>query len=169
MPKRPIDDTPDACYHTGIRVLGYRWHARRELERKLADKGFSPENVAAALVRVEREGWIDDHRFATTFVRGHLRKGIGPSRIERELWAAGVDEETARAAIAETATEWDEAATLARLGKRKALGLARRYGAEWHSDEDARKKFFAQLLNQGYEYAAIAAALEKIIAETKES
>ena len=66
----PIDD----AYEKALKLLVLREHTRSELERKLEDKGYAGLSVQAALDRLEREGSLDDRRFAEVFIRSRLKK-----------------------------------------------------------------------------------------------
>lgn len=94
-----------ACFY-----LGRRDYSRKELQDKLLKKygKVVDEMVEEILDFLEEKGWQSDERFEEVFVRSKIRKGIGPSRIKRELKLKGVDlkenkqiEETDFSAIAE--------------------------------------------------------------------
>jgi regulatory protein len=152
----PADE--QVCYETGLRSLTARWHGRKELRSKLARKGFVPGVVETVLVRLEEEGWIDDHRFAVAFAGSRLRKHIGPARVVRELRQRGIDESVASSAIAEAAVDSEDPEEHLGILCRKKLRLLRaRPGAE---PEEVRKKLISFLLNQGYDYGEASAVVE---------
>lgn len=68
--KNPVDD----AYDKALKLLVLREHTRSELERKLKDKGYAGLAVQAALDRLEKEGSLDDRRFAEVFIRSRLKK-----------------------------------------------------------------------------------------------
>ena len=83
------------------RLLGHRARSRLELERRLLQKGHTPQAVAQAVERLQADGHIDDARFARSYVADKRKlSGWGSERIRRGLAALGVD-----GAIAEEALE----------------------------------------------------------------
>lgn len=68
--KNPVDD----AYEKALKLLVLREHTRSELERKLKDKGYAGLSVQEALDRLEKEGSLDDRRFAEVFIRSRLKK-----------------------------------------------------------------------------------------------
>ena len=54
----------ETAYRRVIRLLARRDHARAELLRKLAERGVPAAQAEWAVARAEREGYLDDARFA---------------------------------------------------------------------------------------------------------
>jgi len=93
-----------------IELLTRREHSRRELIRKLADRGVAPEEADAAVATLSRQGWQDDARYAAALARTRAQGGYGPLRIRAELRLQGVDEATIQAALDACEVGWGEAA-----------------------------------------------------------
>jgi regulatory protein len=82
--------------------MARRPHFQRELAAKLLARGFSPDEVDAALSRVTGEGLFDDHQNALNLASGSMRrKGFGPRRIRVDLEGKGVDSETVSSVLEE--------------------------------------------------------------------
>ena len=122
----------------GARLVGRRSHARAELERRLARR----EGEAAARSAADRLaelGAVDDERHAAEVAQTRLRSGWGPGRIEHDLLAAGVAEQTVREAIDALAEDdVDAAARLALDGRQGAAGWQRLAARGF--DEDAAER-----------------------------
>jgi regulatory protein len=151
----------EAAYVVAVRLLNYRFRSEEELRRKLRDKEFASEVIEVTIERLRRQGWIDDARFAVQYARSLLRKRKGRRRIAMELRELGVDDEVARGAIAEAGEEHPEEAAVDALLAKKASSFERKLGPEWLEDEMARKKLAAYLFSQGYDAAAVFAALDR--------
>src|SRR5258706_9961428 len=80
------------AYTAALRILRYRFNSEAELRRKLRAKKYEKDEIDAAIERLHKEKWLDDERFAASFVRTRSAKRVGPLRIRRELGAAGVEE-----------------------------------------------------------------------------
>ena len=93
-----------------MRLLARREHSRRELERKLAERGYSEDPIAAALDALAQAGLQSDPRFAAAWVRQRAERGYGPRRILVELSERGIDPSTAQIALDEEAPDFDEIA-----------------------------------------------------------
>lgn len=148
----------DACRAAALRLLNLRWRGERELEKRLAQRGFLPEVIGPVLARLREEKWLDDSRFATELARGRMRSGHGRARIGRELEAKGVDPKLVPGAIAAADAETDERMQLSRVCARKIAQFASRHGDAWVAGADGRKKIVRFLLNRGYEFGAASSA-----------
>jgi SOS response regulatory protein OraA/RecX len=146
-------DSSDAneCYDVALRLLAVRAHSRLQLARKLGQRGFEREAVDATIERLVSEKWLDESRFAEELVRTQIRKQHGHRRIERELEAAGVDRRTSTAAVQASEEAAPESERLEAACRKKLDSLSARYGTEYFTEEDGRKKLAAFLLKQGYD------------------
>jgi len=71
-------------------MLARRGHFRAELERKLADKGHDGEEIAAALERLSRLGYLDDAALARREAeRLRAARGLGRAAVGAELRRKG--------------------------------------------------------------------------------
>ena len=157
-----VVDPAAAAYVVALRLLNYRFRSEGELRRRLHEKEFSSEVIDGTIEKLRREGWIDDARFAAHYALSLLRKRKGRRRIEAELREFGVDQAVARQAIAEAGEEHPEEEAIDGLLAKKAASLERRLGSEFLDDEAGRKKLAAYLFSQGYDAAAVFAAIDRL-------
>lgn len=134
-----------------LALLVRREHSRKELARKLGERGIGQEAAAAAVDRLTREGWQSDARFAEMLVRTRVAHGQGPVRIRAELATHGLDSETIESAMGTFDGDW----------RQVALDLARRrFGLELTSADMARQRKMADFLyRRGFDADAIRVAL----------
>lgn len=149
-------------YLAALRILEYRFNSEAELRRKLRSKKFEKEDIDETIARLHREKWLDDARFAGAFVRTRANKRLGPRRILRELHAAGVNESTAKDAVAANIDEERERESLWELGRKRARVLVRRHGEAYLATAEGRNKLAGYLLKQGYDAALVTEALKEI-------
>ncbi|MFO7581187.1 regulatory protein RecX [Guyparkeria sp.] len=95
------------CEKRAVGLLARREHSRLELARKLADRGFSSDEVEAVLDRLAEEGWQSDRRYAESLIRARAARRYGPERIASELVQRGVDEGTASEAFEAEPRDWE--------------------------------------------------------------
>ena len=89
------------CYDKAVQLLGSRPHFRRELQAKLAKRGFSEEEIVEALRRLAEQGYLDDTKTAAGFVEHRLeRNAEGRLRLKAELEKRGAAPEAVEAALA---------------------------------------------------------------------
>lgn len=97
------------------------------------------------LIRLELNGFLDDERFAKSFVRGKFRqKRWGINKIKNELKLKGIDEKLIQLALQEIENE-EYNKTIANLAEKKWLSL---------KDDNLlkrRDKVAKYLLSKGYE------------------
>ena len=107
-PPRAATSAPWACWPCELA-------SRRELERRLLQAGFEPDEVADVLERLERVGLIDDEAFARQVAEHALGvKRSGRRAVVSSLMAAGVAPDLIEATLADAGDEEDRAEALAR-------------------------------------------------------
>lgn len=75
--------------NAAMNLLARREHSLTELQRKLARR-FDRHELDAALTKLSDENLQCDQRFAQSFTRERMLRGIGPLRVEAELRQRGV-------------------------------------------------------------------------------
>ena len=99
-PARPL--TPEEGLARRERYCAYQDRCLREVRAKLQQYSLSPSQQQAILTRLTEEGFVDQARFAQSFVRGkHRLKQWGRLRIERELRARDIPEALIASALEE--------------------------------------------------------------------
>ena len=93
-------------------MISARPLSKRELTRRLVQKGSEADDAGAAAEYLEEIGALDDAAYAAMLVRHYSAQGCGPARIRDELYRRGVPRELWDAAL-ETAPDAQE--TLARV------------------------------------------------------
>jgi regulatory protein len=94
------DDAKWRVRQAALHLLSYRPRAEQELRRRLRSKGFPHALVEWCLRLLEEQGLIDDHAFASAFVRSRIRlRPRGRFRLAQELRQKGVSAEVAEQAI----------------------------------------------------------------------
>lgn len=151
------------CYNAALRILNFRFNSVAELRRKLRAKKFDEDEIETTLARLREEKWLDDERFANSFVRTRATKRVGRLRILRELSEAGVSSTAAAAAIAEHLNPERERSELEALCRRKLESLRRRRGDEYVASDEGRAKLMASLARSGFETSAVIDVVEKAL------
>lgn len=127
-----------------LRQLAIAPRTKAQLADILARRGV-PEEVAAGLLdRFEEVDLVDDEEFARMWVRSrHAGRGLSRRALAHELHRRGVEDETARGALAEIGPE--EELTAARELVRCRL-------AHRHGDDPPRRarRLAAMLARKGY-------------------
>lgn len=133
--------------------LGYRARSRKEVERKLASKGFEPEVVAETLATLARAGLLDDAEFSRSWVRARTgSRPLGPARIAGELRQKGVDRELIAEALA-TVDADGELAMAIEAGRAKAEQL------RGEDPRTARRKLGQTLARRGFSWEVCSRAV----------
>lgn len=147
MPRAP-------CWNKALDLLARRSHFRRELEAKLASRGYGEEEVSETLERLAERGWLDDRKTARELVSQRLERGpVGRARLLAELGRKGVDAELAKEVVADLVPDDDRQA---------ARQAARVWLARHPSDLSAQPAALARHLERkGFSRRAIFTALEE--------
>ena len=132
-----------------LRLLEKRQMSRRELIKKLVEKGEEEASAEYAADLMERVGAINDREYAGAVARHYKRMGYGAGRVRQELLKRGIDRELWAEAI-------DEAPE--NSGKLDAL-LERKLRNADFSDRKEVKKATDMLLRRGFSWSEIKEAL----------
>lgn len=154
----------DRAKQTAYRLLSYRDRSAREIETKLAEKGYSEETIAEVITFLREAGYLDDDRFARHWVRSRTDyRHFGPIRLKRELLEKGIASEEADRAIQQRSEEWD-------LVEQAEEALRRRFkNSASIGDLKTRQKAYAFLQRRGFGTETILKAFKKIGAGHPES
>lgn len=146
--RRPRELTP---LQRALALLVRREHSRKELARKLAERGIEAEAALSAVDRLTGDGWQSDARFAEMLVRTRVAHGQGPVRIRAELGTHGLDQEKIETALQGFEGSWTDAAReVAR----------RRFGMDLLSADVAQRRKVADFLyRRGFDGEAVRAVL----------
>jgi len=147
---------PRSAREDALRLLDRQRYTRRDLARRLRDKGHAPAEIEPALDRLDEVGLVDDAEYARAFIAGRWgRRAAGWRKIEQDLRARGVGAddvaEARRRFEAERGDEGgvDETSAALRVvqqAARRYAGLDRRV---------RRQRLTALLLRRGFSYDTI--------------
>lgn len=82
-----------------LKIVAARSISKKELVRKLTEKGETPDNAEAASQWLEEMGYINDEEYAGAVARHFAKKGYGRARIKNEFYRRGVPSELWDAAL----------------------------------------------------------------------
>jgi regulatory protein len=143
---------------TAYRLLAVRLRSRHELTDRLRRRGISAVVVAAVTADLERQGLLDDDRFAGAWVRTRLAlRPSGPVRLRAELAQKGVAREVITRALGETLSSQEEG-TLAEDLARTRLRRYRRL-----PPEVAYRRLAGVLARRGFSTGVIARVLRDLL------
>ena len=130
--------------------------SRAELERKLAAKAFSQEDIADAVVWCEAEDWLNEARYAEIAAR-RLGYRYGALRITQTLKQKGVAGAVVAAAVGEM-KDTEVARAREVLTRKFGESLMEQRQSE-SIDHDARAKQIRYMQARGFSYDVIKRAM----------
>ena len=140
-----------------VNMISARPLSKKELQKKLRDRGAEDGDAAAAADWLEEIGALDDLAYAKTVVRHYSDSGYGAAKIRDELYRRGVARELWDEALDAAP---DAAETLSRLIAAKTKGHA--------PDERERRRLSDMLLRRGFSWGDVRAAMNALGAEIEE-
>ncbi|KFL35540.1 regulatory protein RecX [Arenimonas donghaensis] len=141
---------PADAYQRALGLLVRREHSRRDLARKLEQRGIEPAEASAAVEKLAGQGYQDDARFAACFARDRASSGYGPVRIRVELAGHGLGEDAIVLALEACEADWPD------LARRQ---VERRWTTEVLADPARRRKAVEFLLRRGFDQDSAWAAV----------
>ena len=129
-------------------MISARPLSRRELVKRLREKGALESDAEAAADWLEEIGALNDADYASMLVRHYGGMGYGEAKIRDELYRRGIERELWEDALAASP---DAQETIARVIAQKTKGRA--------LDEKGRKRLSDMLLRRGFAWRDVRAAL----------
>jgi len=138
-------------------MISARPLSKKELGRRLRQKGASDADADAAADWLEEIGAVDDLAYAKLLVRHYSGRGYGEARLRDELYRRGVPREL-----------WDEALDSAPPPGEIIAHLASAKGGSALADEAQRRRFTNMLLRRGFSWGDVKDALASLGAQIEE-
>ena len=139
-----------SCKERAVRILTASGLSKKELQKRLVQKGESEEDAEAAVAWLEELHLIDDLETAKQLVRSACLRGYGAARAKSILYEKGIPKELWDEALAELSEMDDVIDTFLR---RKLDGRT--------LDAKQIKKTVDALLRRGHSYHDIQAGLRR--------
>lgn len=139
-----------SCKERAVRILTASGLSKKELQKRLVQKGESEEDAEAAVAWLEELHLIDDLETAKQLVRSACLRGYGAARVKSILYEKGIPKELWDEALAEL-SEMDDA--IDTFLRRKLDGRT--------LDAKQIKKTVDALLRRGHSYHDIQAGLRR--------
>jgi SOS response regulatory protein OraA/RecX len=137
-------------------MLGRRELSVKDVRDRLEDRGFSREDIEAAIARLVDSGALDDGRVARAYARTAATvKGRGRLRVRRELQQMGIANDVAAAALGEVFGDLDERSMIAQALQKKLRGRTKL------TDPGEYGRLYQHLVRQGFTPAGAVAALRR--------
>ena len=147
--------TADQSYAAALRLLTGRDYTVSAMRRKLLVRGTDHSDCETVLDRLQREGWLDDSRYAGRFAGAALASGrYYGVRLRMEMRRKGFTSEVIAEALDPLLAEHDEAAEVRVAMKRRYPGFS--YGA---ADDRERRRVVGFLQRRGFGLSVIFRAL----------
>jgi regulatory protein len=158
-----MEDSVEQAREVALRHLERRRRTRRELERRLRERSFSPGVIAETVDRLERVGLVDDLEYARVFLRERTsRRAVGNQIIRRQLAERGVPRALVDQALEELEESDPDASGVVSETERcqKALDkLLPRYADL--EPQVRRRRLTAALSRRGFAFALISELLRE--------
>jgi len=117
-----VDDDPlyEKARQTALRYLLYRGRSIKEVQTKLAQKGFGDAVIKKVVDRFTDLGYLDDKNFARQWAKSLAVSRLwGDRKIEISLIEKGISRELIKEAIVEAREEKDERRSIEELVEKR--------------------------------------------------
>lgn len=137
-------------------LLEHMDRTERGLTDRLKQSGFSAKAVEDAMNYVKSYGYIDDSRYARTYI-AYRMESKSRRKILQELMQKGVDRQTAEEA-------WEEEAALAQPDERMLLRrtIEKKYDPGTKLDDKEMRRLYGFLVRRGFQFHDISCVLETL-------
>ena len=122
---------------------------------KILSKEELSEQIESVIQYCYEYHWLDDRKFADSFIRIRSSKGYGPQRIQAELQHKGVNKDIIYSALADCEIDWVELAH-----KLVVKQFNNRHFSDWKSKSKAYnylvyRGFYSDDVNEALKKAAV--------------
>ena len=138
-------------------LIGKRAMSRRDLERKLQEKGASEAEARYAAEWLEAIGALNDAEYAAALVRHCAQLGYGPARVREKLYEKGVPREL-----------WEEALEELPAGGGQVEDFLRSKLRGRIPDEKEKRRLTNALLRRGFPWGEVKSAWRRLGEEVQE-
>ncbi len=138
-------------------LIGKRAMSRRDLEKKLREKGAGEAEARYAAEWMEAIGAINDAEYAAALVRHYSRLGYGPARVREKLYEKGVPRELWEDALEELPADGGQVDAFLRS---KLRGRP--------PDEKEKRRLTNALLRRGFPWGEVKSAWRRLGEEMQE-
>jgi regulatory protein len=155
-------DNSEVVQKAALRLLNFKPRSESELRQRLARKKLPAEAIESVIVRLQKEGMLDDEKFARLYALSRIQsQAFGRGQIRRELTHRGVSSSLVSKAMRsiEDFDEFEAAKNLAVRRSEHMKGLA----------PDAKKRRLHGLLfRRGFPGDVIAKVLREVLVSRNE-
>lgn len=157
------DKTPQQALASLMRLCARAEKAESDALRLMRGWGVKPDDARQVLEQLKRERFIDNRRYAETFVREKLRlSGWGEYKIRTALQRKQIDRELIDSVLAET----DRSG----MGERLKSKLATRLRTvKYKTPYDLKSKLLRYALSLGYDYETALDTVDQILKESNKA
>ena len=154
--RSPLD--ADSLYQLAVRALARRARSSGEIRALLARRKAAKADIEAVIHRLKEHGYLDDTRFARSFVASRIENRLeGKVRVRRDLAARRVKPEIADEAVRRGFEEVDEARLLRQYLQRK-LRVSKPL-----NKPSAVQSLYRRLLRAGFRSDTIVGELKRLL------
>jgi regulatory protein len=142
-------------YQYALRLLTGRDYTAAKVRQKLVARGADEEESGSIVLRLQREGWLDDLRYAERFAETAIASGrFFGVRLRMEMRRRGFESDIVNKVIVPLLAESDEISEVRSAAERRYPGFS--YSAA--NDRDKRR-LIGFLQRRGFCFSAIMQAL----------
>jgi regulatory protein len=144
------------AFTTALNLLSARELSEAQLRARLLRRKLDPDDINAAITRLQADGTLNDRRVARAIAR--MESAIrhrGRTRIIQKIRQAGIDGDTAADAVGEVFEDVDEQVVLERALERRLRGKSPR-----DLDDKSRARIVRGLMAQGFRLEAVLSRLK---------
>jgi len=156
--EKDAEQTVETLYDAAIKALARRARSSGEIRALLARRKASKADIEAIIHRLKEHGYLDDTRFARSFVASRIENRLeGKVRVRRDLAARRVKPEIADEAVRRGFEDVDEAQLLRQYLQRK-LRVSKPL-----NKPSAVQSLYRRLLRAGFRSDTIVGELKRLL------
>lgn len=156
LKSKNTDSSPsNKAYQYVLRLLTGRDYTVAKVRQKLAAREVAAQDIETVLASLQREGWLDDARYAERFAESALSSGrYYGIRLRQEMRRRGFTPDVVNETVTPLLAESDEISEVKSAAERRYPGFS--YSAACDRD---KRRVIGFLQRRGFGFSAIMKAL----------
>ena len=125
-------------------LLKFRLRSEKEIRQRLKRKKFDDDVIEKTLYFLKDRGFIDDEKFAKSWLESRIQRPLGLERLRQELKIKGITQEIIEEEILKLKENYSESQVVSSLAKarfKKIKGIDR---------NKAKERIFRYLIRRGF-------------------
>jgi regulatory protein len=138
-----------------LNILSKSSKTKQELVKKMTEKEYNEDTIAAVIAKVNDLGYINDKQYIEDFIRNKAdtSQGLNKRTLQNKMIQKGLDKELVQQSLEKS--NIDEYQNAVQIAEKKLRNLK-------GNDREKKSKLYAYLINKGFDYEVCSKVINNV-------